>query len=135
MPKNKRAAGTTAPKMPLPKRTKNHRTVKDLYEPSRDEVYEVDAIVGMRWASGVPLYTVRWTGYDAEDTTDEPIENLEDAVELVAAFNAAREKASKEAAEAKVRAREKRAAETLRLKEAREARARAENALMSLPRR
>lgn len=52
-----------------------------------DEEYEVESIVEKRLKKGVPQYLVKWKGWPAEDNTWEPLENLEESLDLVEAFD------------------------------------------------
>ncbi|KNE65617.1 hypothetical protein AMAG_09596 [Allomyces macrogynus ATCC 38327] len=51
-----------------------------------DEVYEVERIVSHRIRDGVPMFRVKWKGYDDRDNTWEEIENLLGAPAILAAY-------------------------------------------------
>lgn len=53
-----------------------------------DVDYPVDLILDERWIAGKRQLRLRWTGYDANADSWEPVENLAGAAELLAAFDA-----------------------------------------------
>ena len=68
-------------------RRKDHEPEPLIVEGS--EEYEVERILKSAKKRGKMRYLVRWKGYDPEDDTWEPIENLDNADELLAEFKAA----------------------------------------------
>ena len=51
---------------------------------SEIQIYVVEAIVGKKYQDGVPMYQVRWKGYD--ENTWEPLENLENCDDILRDF-------------------------------------------------
>lgn len=51
------------------------------------DTYEVEAIIGRRVFRGKEKYRVKWQNFSEEESTWEPIENLQDCLDLVAEFN------------------------------------------------
>jgi hypothetical protein len=46
--------------------------------------FKVEKIVGKRYVEGKPQYKVKWLGWPPSTNTYEPIENLQQALEVVA---------------------------------------------------
>ena len=82
----KRPAQPTDPQ--IPKRRRNHRTQTNPWEASREEDpdYEVASIRAERYVKGRREYEVVWVGFEEDDTTWEPVENLAGATESVNAY-------------------------------------------------
>ena len=58
--------------------------------------YDVEKIIGKRKVNGHIQYKVKWKGYPNEDSSWEPIENLENSQEFVKAFDAKYDKEMEE---------------------------------------
>ncbi|XP_023223093.1 M-phase phosphoprotein 8-like isoform X1 [Centruroides sculpturatus] len=73
-----------------------------LVEDEKD-VYEVEAITGMKELNGKMYYKVRWTGYHVKESTWEPQENLLTCMDMVETYvqsRVAKQKAKQDALEA-----------------------------------
>lgn len=51
-----------------------------------EDFYEVEEIVGKKTNKGKTLYQVKWVGYSSDQNTWEPLENLENVLNLVEEF-------------------------------------------------
>lgn len=49
--------------------------------------YEVESLLAMRKINGKAYYLVKWTGYDEDDATWEPLSHLTNSISLVREFN------------------------------------------------
>ena len=47
------------------------------------DVYQVEKVIGKRIKGGKPLYKVKWEGYPLSQCTWEPLENLQNVLDLV----------------------------------------------------
>ena len=64
---------------------------------NKDKTYQVEKFIASRLANGKKEFLVRWQGYEAKHDTWEPLENLANLVEEMAAFDRDKEKGNQEA--------------------------------------
>lgn len=61
-----------------------------------EKVYNVEKLIASRLQGGVKQYLVRWEGYTEKHDSWEPMENLSNLVQEMAAFDLAKQKANEE---------------------------------------
>ena len=85
-----------------------------------DDVYKIEAIVGIRFVKGARQYQVKWEGYEEKDNTWEPMGNLVGCANEIRAYEKKRgeeDATAKQAAlDRRQAAKEKTAAEQLALR-------------------
>ena len=52
-----------------------------------DELYSVERILDKKKIKGIWKYKVKWEGYTEDECTWEPIENLDNVIQMVVDFN------------------------------------------------
>lgn len=58
------------------------------------DVYQVEKIIGKRTKGGKPMYKVKWEGYPLSQCTWEPIENLQNVLDMVEEYDKSHSTAS-----------------------------------------
>lgn len=69
----------------MPKKNRK-RKAREVEEEPEEEVFSVEKIVSKRVVGGKTQYLLKWKGYDSDDNTWEPEENL-DCQDLLDEFN------------------------------------------------
>ena len=62
------------------------RKVREIEEEQQDEVFSVEKIISKKVVGGKTEYLLKWKGYDSDENTWEPEENL-DCQDLLDEFN------------------------------------------------
>ena len=123
-PKRKSAQSLALVPAPAPakqKRTAPFRTPQNPFEVGNaggdEELFKVEAIVGLRWVKGARQYLVKWEGYEDKDNTWETMENLVGCANEIRAYEKKREEedtaAKQTALDKRQAAKDKAAAEQL----------------------
>ena len=126
-PKRKSAQSLALVPAPAPakqKRTAPFRTPQNPFEVGNaggdEELFKVEAIVGLRWVKGARQYLVKWEGYEDKDNTWETMENLVGCANEIRAYEKKREEedtaAKQTALDKRQAAKDKAAAEQLALR-------------------
>ena len=68
-------------------RQKAHTSTSAFDEAAGKDVYEPEKVIGQRMAKGgITQFNVKWAGFEAKHNTWEPIENLAECEDMIAAF-------------------------------------------------
>ena len=69
----------------MPKKNRK-RKAREVEEEQNDEIYSVEKIISKKVVNGKTQYLLKWKGYDSDENTWEPEENL-DCQDLLEEFN------------------------------------------------
>ena len=81
----------------MPRKNRKRKAREAVEEEQQEEVFSVEKIVSKKVVSGKTQYLLKWRGYDSDENTWEPEENL-DCQDLLDEFNRRTAKARDEAA-------------------------------------
>ena len=70
----------------MPKKNRKRKAPREVEEEQEDEVFSVEKIVSKKVVGGKTQYLLKWKGYDSDENTWEPEENL-DCQDLLEEFN------------------------------------------------